>query len=316
MTAPVRPGEEIDAAALAKYLGTPVEIEQFPDGHSNLVYLVRTPEREFVLRRPPLGPVAPKAHDMAREYRVLSAIHPYFPEAPRVFQLCQDPSIIGATFFLMERRHGFVLRDEAPSLQACEAFVDCLVRLHAVDVSIPEIAALGKPDGFLERQVLGWSDRWQRARTQEYPDMERVIAFLQNELPPPSGPPTIVHNDFKFDNVMLSPEGDRVDAVLDWEMATIGDPLTDLGLALCYWASGPADFYRSDDFVLRYARQTGRSMRHLTYHRVLGIFKLAVILQQIYFRYVRGQTKDERFRDLDQRVGELVRWAAYTVDVV
>jgi aminoglycoside phosphotransferase (APT) family kinase protein len=310
MTAPVRPGEEIDAAALAAWLRQPVEIEQFPDGHSNLVYLVRTPEREFVLRKPPLGAVAPKAHDMAREFRVLQAIHPHFPEAPKVFRLCEDPSVIGSTFFLMERRHGFVLRNEAPTREACEAFIDCLVRLHAVDVALPEIAALGKPDGFVLRQVRGWSERWQRAKTDDLPEMDRVIDYLQNELPPASGPPTIVHNDFKFDNVMLSPEMDRVEAVLDWEMATIGDPLSDLGLSLCYWESGPAGPVGRDGFVLRYAQKTGRDMTHLGYHEVLGIFKLAVILQQIYFRYYRRQTQDERFRHLDERVHALVEWAA------
>ena len=313
MTAPVRPGEEIDSAALAAWLGQPVEIEQFPDGHSNLVYLVRTPEREFVLRRPPLGPVAPKAHDMAREFRVLKAVHPHFPEAPEVFRLCEDPSVIGSTFFLMERRNGFVLRNEAPSRQACEAFIDCLVRLHAVDVALPEIAALGKPEGFLERQVRGWSDRWQRAKTEEIPEMDRVMSFLQNELPPPSGAPTVVHNDYKLDNVMLSPERDRIEAVLDWEMATLGDPLTDLGLSLCYWQSGPPGPVGRDGFVLRYSQKTGRDLTHLGYHEVLGIFKLAVILQQIYFRYRRGQTQDERFRHLDERVRVLIEWAARIV---
>ncbi len=313
MTVPVRPGEEIDTASLAAWLGQPVEIEQFPDGHSNLVYLVRTPEQEFVLRRPPLGPVAPKAHDMAREFRVLKAVHPHFPEAPEVFRLCEDPSVIGSTFFLMERRQGFVLRNEPPSRQASQAFIDCLVRLHAVDVSLPEIAALGKPEGFVERQVRGWSDRWQRARTAGLPEMDRVIRWLQNELPP-SGAPTVVHNDYKLDNVMLSSEGDRVEAVLDWEMATLGDPLSDLGLSLCYWQSGPPGGYTRDEFVLRYAQQTGRDVTHLGYHEVLGIFKLAVILQQIYFRYHRGQTQDERFRHLDERVRTLVGWAAGKVD--
>lgn len=314
MTAPVRPGEEIDATALAAWLGQPVQIEQFPDGHSNLVYLVRTPERDFVLRRPPLGPVAPKAHDMAREFRVLKAVHPHFPEAPEVFRLCEDPTVIGSTFFLMERRNGFVLRNEAPSHQASEAFIDCLVRLHAVDVALPEIAALGKPDGFVLRQVRGWSDRWQRAKTNDLPQMGRVMRFLQNEIPP-SGAPTIVHNDFKFDNVMLSPErdrpaGDSITAVLDWEMATLGDPLSDVGLSLCYWQSGPPGPVGRDGFVLRYAQKTGRDMTHLGYHEVLGIFKLAVILQQIYFRYHCGQTRDERFRHLDERVHALVEWAA------
>jgi aminoglycoside phosphotransferase (APT) family kinase protein len=165
------------------------------------------------------------------------------------------------------------------------------------------------------RQVRGWSDRWQRAKTNDLSkkalsEIDRVMSYLQNELPPASGPPTVVHNDYKFDNVMLSSERDRVDAVLDWEMATLGDPLTDLGLSLCYWQSGPPGPVRRDGFVLRYAQKTGRDLTHLGYHEVLGIFKLAVILQQIYFRYRHGQTRDERFRHLNERVYALVGWAA------
>ena len=236
---PVRRGEEIDVAALSTYLGQPVEIEQFPGGHSNLVYLVRTPEREYVLRRPPLGPLAPKAHDVAREYRVLRAVHPHFPQAPEVFALCEDPAVIGAPFFLMGRRRGIVLREETPTAAAAEGFVDCLARLHDVDVSIPEIAALGRPEGFLVRQVTGWSDRWRRARTEESPTMEAVIAWLESRIPA-SPAPVVVHNDYKFDNVVLNPPMDRIEALLDWEMSTLGDPLADVGLALCYWRQIPS----------------------------------------------------------------------------
>ena len=308
MTAPVRPGEEIDAAALARYLGQEVGIEQFPDGHSNLVYLVRAAGVDYVLRRPPLGPVAPKAHDMVREYRVLKALNPYFPESPRVYRLCEDASLIGAPFFLMERRHGVVIRGVAPSRQACEALIDCLVRLHAIDVTIPEIAALGRPTGFVERQVQGWTDRWQRARTEESERMDRVMRWLRDRLPA-SGAPSIVHNDFKFDNTMFTPALDRVEAVLDWEMSTLGEPLADVGLTLCYWASESDNVLSRDEFVQRYADQTGRDMSSISYYEVLGIFKLAVILQQIYFRYRNGQTRDERFRQLDQRVRGLIDWA-------
>ena len=335
LIAPVRPGEELDAAALARYLGaaleinTPVEIAQFPSGHSNLVYLVRAGDREYVLRRPPLGPVPPKAHDMAREYRVLKAVHPHFPEAPRVVAFCEDASIIGSNFFLMERRHGVVLREAAPAEWAAipdyprlasEAFIDCLVRLHAVDIATPEIAALGKPDGFVERQVRGWAERWQRAQTTELPQMDRVIAWLRERMPPPLAP-TLVHNDFKLDNVMLRDTADRVEAVLDWEMTTLGDPLADLGLTLCYWTNPSTSealttqpgWYTRDRFVERYAARTGRDVTHLGYHEVLGIFKLAVILQQIYFRFHRGQTSDERFRNFDARVRNLVARAAEMV---
>ena len=328
--AAVRAGEELDLAALSAWLKTPVEIAQFPNGHSNLVYLVRAGDREYVLRRPPLGPVPPKAHDMAREYRVLKAVHPHFPEAPRVIGLCEDPSIIGSPFFLMERRYGVVARNEIPPVEwasipdyprlVSEAFIDCLVRLHAVDISTPEIGGLGRPEGFVERQVRGWAERWQRAMTSEIPEMDRVIRWLRDRMPPALAP-TLVHNDFKLDNVMLTATADRVEAVLDWEMTTLGDPLADLGLTLCYW-SNPATsailttqpgWYTRDQFVERYAQRTGRDMTHLGYHEVLGIFKLAVILQQIYYRFHRGQTNDERFRYFDARVRSLVERAAEMV---
>jgi aminoglycoside phosphotransferase (APT) family kinase protein len=341
-TAPVRHGEELNRAALADYLRknlpgsvADIQIEQFPHGHSNLVYLVRTEAREYVLRRPPLGPVAPKAHDMAREYKVLHAVHPHFPEAPQVFLLCEDPAVIGGTFFLMERRHGMVIRDSIPRELAAipdyprlvsEAFIDCLVRLHSIDVSQPRLSALGKPQGFVERQVRGWAERWNRAKTEEISDMDRLIQWLHDSLPP-SADATLVHNDYKLDNVMLRAEGDRVEAVLDWEMTTIGDPLADLGLTMCYWtwASVAAEddphpatpgltaqpgWYTRDQFLQRYAERTGRDLTHIRYHEVLGIFKLAVILQQIYYRFHRGQTQDERFRTFDRRVSGLIRLAA------
>ena len=338
-TAPVRAGEEIDEAALAAWLGVPVEVEQFPNGHSNLVYLVRAGGIEYVLRRPPLGPVAPKAHDMGREYRVLEAVHPQFPEAPRVHRLCEDPTVIGAPFFMMERRHGIVLRDDAPSAwsaipdypqRVSQAFVDCLVRLHAVDIADPRVASLGKPEGFLERQVRGWAERWRRAETEEIDAMSRVIEWLAGRIPR-SPAPALVHNDFKLDNAMFRDSADALEAVLDWEMATLGDPLADLGLTLCYWVwAGVAEadhphpatpvittrpgWFTRDEFVERYARATGREVTNLGWYEVLGIFKLAVILQQIYFRYRCGQTSDIRFHDFDVRVRGLVSLAGRLVE--
>lgn len=345
-TSAVRPGEELNRAALSDYLrknlpgvSTGVEVEQFPHGHSNLVYLVRTDGRDYILRRPPLGTVVPKAHDMAREYRILRAVHPHFPEAPQVFLLCEDPSVIGSTFFLMERRRGIVIRDLVPrelaavpnyQRQVSEVFIDCLVRLHSIDVSRAGLSSLGKPEGFVERQVRGWAERWNRAKTEEVPDMDDIVRWLNNCLPP-SVDATLVHNDYKLDNVMLWPSGDRVAAVLDWEMTTIGDPLADLGLTMCYWtwASMAAQddphpatpglttqpgWYTRDQFLGRYAERTGRDLSHIRYHEILGIFKLAVILQQIYYRFQRGQTQDERFRTFDQRVQGLIRLAAALID--
>jgi aminoglycoside phosphotransferase (APT) family kinase protein len=325
--APVREGEQIDREALAAYLLRRLEgveagltVRQFPGGHSNLTYLLEAGGREYVLRRPPLGPVAPKAHDMAREYNVLAALHPFFPQAPRVFLFCDDPGVIGAVFFVMERRRGLVLRREIPAEYAgdpgfggrvSEAFVDCLAALHAVDVNR---VALGKPAGFLER-----------AQTETLPQMDQLIRWLRDRLPE-SPAPTLVHNDYKLDNMMLDAnDPGRVEAVLDWEMATVGDPLVDLGCVMCYWPEAgdppvrrealssittlPGWFTRAQ-LVERYTRITGRDVSGLGYYEVFGIFKIAVVLQQIYFRYHRGQTHDQRFRNFDQRVRGLVEIAA------
>jgi aminoglycoside phosphotransferase (APT) family kinase protein len=336
--APVREGEQIDADALAAYLRGKLEgveagltVRQFPGGHSNLTYLLEAGGREYVLRRPPVGPVAPKAHDMAREYNVLGAVHPHFAPAPRVFLLCDDPEVIGVIFFVMERRRGLVLRREIPAGFAgdpdfggrvSKAFVDCLAALHAVDVNR---VMLGKPAGFLERQVDGWAGRWQRSQTEMLPQMDQLIRWLRDRLPQ-SPAPTLVHNDYKLDNIMLDAAGaSRVEAVLDWEMATVGDPLVDLGCVMCYWPEAgdppvrrdalssittlPGWFTRAQ-LVERYARITGRDVSGLGYYEVFGIFKIAVVLQQIYFRYHRGQTRDERFRNFDQRVRGLIEVAA------
>jgi aminoglycoside phosphotransferase (APT) family kinase protein len=206
-----------------------------------------------------------------------------------------------------------------------EAFLDSLVRLHAIDVSHAELRALGKPEGYVERQVRGWADRWQRAKTEEASEMDQVIRWLAARIPP-AAPPSLIHNDYKLDNVMLhAASPDRVEAVLDWEMATLGDPLSDLGLTLCYWiwatapdvrvAGIPAlttspGWYGRDQLVERYAQTTGRDVTHIGYYEVLGVFKLAVIIQQIYSRFHRGQTHDQRFHDFGSRAQGLARMAA------
>jgi aminoglycoside phosphotransferase (APT) family kinase protein len=332
-TAAVRPGEELNLESLARYLqgkidgaGEGIGVEQFPGGHSNLTYLLKIGGQEYVLRRAPLGPVAPKAHDMAREARVLMAVNPHFPAAPKVYHLCEDPEVIGAVFFLMERRHGIILRDSIPPevraiaeypRRISEALVDCMVALHSIDIAATGLVKLGKPEGFLERQVKGWADRWERAKTDDLPAVEKAIVWLAERMPV-SGTPTLVHNDYKLDNVMLR-ESDigNVEAVLDWEMTTVGDPLADLGLTLTYWNQGgspdlsentrPAlnagpGWYTGDEFIQRYALKTGRDVSAIGWHLVLGTFKLIVIIQQIYVRWVRGQTKDERFRVFGDRI--------------
>ncbi len=333
-TAAIRTGEELNTASLSSYLSGKLpgaeqglSVQQFPGGHSNLTYLLQTPRQEYVLRRGPLGPVPPKAHDMAREFHVLQAVHPYFQPAPEVFLLCEDPDVLGAVFFIMERRRGIVVRSSIPAdlagfpdypARVSRGFIDCLVRLHAVDLEEHGLTGLGKPTGFLERQVRGWFERWQRAKTEENPSMDHLMRWLGDRLPV-SPPATLVHNDFKLDNVMLNRQDPgRVEAVLDWEMSTVGDPLVDLGLILCYW-SQPSDpggttppltsapgWFTPEELVEYYARQTGRDVRRISYYEVFAIFKLAVVLQQIYYRFHRGQTQDERFRNFDVRVRSLI----------
>jgi aminoglycoside phosphotransferase (APT) family kinase protein len=348
-TAPVRTGEELNVDSLTDYLRGRIEgaeggitVEQFPSGHSNLTYLLRTNKggREYVLRRGPLGPVAPKAHDMAREFRLLQMVHPHFPPAPNVFLLCEDPAVLGSAFFVMERRHGIILREAVPSELVglpnypqliSEAFIECLAHLHDIDVFKTGLVALGKPEGFLARQVQGWGERWHRAITDDMPNasatkMDGVIGWLADRMPL-SPAPSLVHNDYKLDNVMLRAEClPSVAAVLDWEMATVGDPLADLGLALCYWTwaaqaaqlhthelpslTSQPGWYTRDQFVQRYAEQTGRDLSQIGYYEVLGVFKLAVILQQIYYRFKRRQTSDPRFQNFDERVHAFIEVAS------
>jgi aminoglycoside phosphotransferase (APT) family kinase protein len=265
---------------------------------------------------------------------VLHAVHPHYPQAPRVFVLCEDPAVLGAPFFIMERRRGVVLREQIPpAMEAVErhprmigeAFLDTLVRLHAIDVSAPGVRELGKPEGYVERQMRGWADRWERAKTEEVAGMDQVLKWLASRVPPPMAP-SLIHNDYKLDNIMLAADApDRVEAVLDWEMATLGDPLSDFGLTVCYWvwATDPevraagipaltrgAGWFTRDELVEQYAQRSGRDVTHVGYYEVLGVFKLAVIIQQIYCRFHRGQTHDDRFRNFGERATALAGLAA------
>ncbi|MEK6325764.1 MAG: phosphotransferase family protein [Acidobacteriota bacterium] len=345
-TAPIRPGEELNLQALEEYLrehlpdllpGEPLDhasiaVEQFPGGHSNLTYLVRLGGHEFVLRRPPFGPVAPTAHDMPREYRLLVAVHPLFPLAPRPYLLCEDTSIIGVPFYLMERRRGLVIRRDIPKeigddldlrRRVSEGMIDTLATLHSVDIYTSGLVNIGKPVGFVTRQVKGWTERWQRSKTSELSEIDQVIQWLADRIPlepdPEAGrPATLVHNDFKLDNTMLDPKDPaRVVAVLDWEMCTVGDPLIDLGIFLCYWAmKGDPEARRESispvttepgwisrqEIIERYAKKTGRDLSGSAFYEVFALFKTAVVLQQIYFRFIKGQTHDERFKEFDRRV--------------
>ncbi|MFD2608151.1 phosphotransferase family protein [Deinococcus taklimakanensis] len=336
-TAPVRPGEELPlerlrAALFGRVSGNldALEVEQFPGGFSNLTYLLRAADHEYVLRRAPLGPVAKGAHDMAREFQLLQKIHPVFPAAPAPAVLVDDPAVIGAPFYLMERRRGVVVRTRLPPgygpdapRQLSEALADTLADLHAVDIGAAGLREIGKPEGFNRRQVEGWAGRWRRAReligdsgdlppAAELRD-ELVIAWLEANVPEESAH-TLVHNDFKLDNLMLDPaDPSRVVALLDWEMTTVGDPLVDLGLTLTYWtmpeqpggapsrigaAARDQGFLTREELLERYAARSGRNVENVVWYEVLGHFKLAVIVLQIFARYRLGQTQDPRFAPL------------------
>ena len=352
-TRAVRPAEQLDWAALAAYLrehlpvhhlgheidgldlSREMEIEQFPGGHSNLTYLARFGGGELVVRRPPLGPVPPKAHDMAREYRWLAAVNPLFPLAPRPFLLCEDPSVVGSVFFVMERRRGVVVRHEEPLSLAdrldqrrrvSEALVDTLADLHAIDTAAAGLMALGRPAGFVERQVRGWSERWLRAQLTEVPEMEELAAWLAARIPPDPERPAVVHGDFKLDNLLLHPlDLGRIVAVFDWEMAALGDPLVDLGILLAYWntTAAPATlrdalttvtdrpgWFTRDEILERYAARSGRDVSAIRFYEAFALFKLAVVIQQIFYRFARGETDDARFAGLGERVAYLARQAA------
>ena len=329
-----RADERLDTTRLAPWLRErlagaegPVEVAQFGGGHANLTYLLRFGEAEYVLRRPPLGPVAPGAHDMRREYRVLSRLHRLFPLAPASYLYCDDETLIGAPFQIMERRHGTVIRKQLPRRYDDAALktrighmvTDTLADLHRLDREAAGLGDLGRPEGFVERQIEGWAKRWEAARHEDSPDMERLIAWLRERRPPP-GPVGLVHNDYKLDNILVARDDPaRAVAILDWDMCTSGDPLADLGYLLNQWVETGDDpewiaassmptaepgFPTRRDAVQRYAERTGLDVEHIDWYFALATMKFSVVIQQIFIRYRRGQTRDPRFAGYDERARE------------
>jgi aminoglycoside phosphotransferase (APT) family kinase protein len=328
---PVREGEQLDVAKLEPYLHEhlpqfpgPLTVEQFPHGHSNLTYLLRLGKYEMVLRRPPFGNQVKSAHDMGREYRVLSSrLAKVYPPAPKAYFYCEDDTVLGAPFYVMERRHGVVLRKTLPPgltldpdtvRRMSEALIDNLALLHTLDYQAAGLGELGKPEGYVERQVTGWTNRYRNAQTEDVPSMDQLGRWLAGNMPKESGA-ALIHNDYKYDNLLLDADDlTKIVAVLDWEMATIGDPLMDLGSSLSYWVEAddsdllkafvvgptmlPGSLSRCQ-LVERYQEKTGRDLANVLFYYSFGLFKTAVIIQQIYARYVRGHTRDERFAELN-----------------
>ncbi len=320
----VRAGEELDLAALTAFIEKDlgahgaITVEQFPGGHSNLTYLVHHGDREYVLRRPPFGAKIKSAHDMGREVAVLSKLAPVYDRAPRVIANEPTGDVLGAPFYLMQRRRGVILRKELPAELAsdharirriCELLVDALVDLHAVDYTAAGLGDFGKPAGYIERQVSGWTERYTKSQTDDIPAITEVATWLASHRPT-DGAPALIHNDFKFDNVIFDAELSRITGVLDWEMTTIGDPLMDLGTSLSYWSqasdspavlrlpfgptASPGMMTRAE-ITQRYLERSGRKTDDLVFYYVYGLFKTAVVAQQIYYRFAKGMTKDARF---------------------
>jgi aminoglycoside phosphotransferase (APT) family kinase protein len=344
--ATVREGEELDVSRLAAYLrgtiadldGEPV-VSQFPSGHSNLTYLLRFGGRELVLRRPPFGRKPKSGHDMKREHDILDALHGVFPYCPEPLAFCDDESILGCPFFVMERLEGVIIRRDLPSELALSPsdvarlfarLVEVFVELHAVDHDAVGLTGFGKPEGYVERQIRGWSERYRRARTPDVPDCEPVMAWLAANTPPESERVGVIHNDFRLDNMVLDPDDPlRIVGVLDWEMATVGDPLMDLGATLAYWIErdDPPEAHimrmmpthldgapTRREVVGMYSERAGLTVGSFDFYYCYGLFRLAVIAQQIYYRSYHGQTRDPRFTVFNQAVLALESAARRVID--
>ncbi len=330
--------EGVDLEALERYLppllpeaeGT-LEAELISGGKSNLTYVIRAPHAEFVLRRPPLGHVLPTAHDMAREYKVISALWPTPVPVPRTRLLCQDADVIGAPFYVMDRVRGVVLQETLPEgfapsaddhRRMSEAHVDTLAALHAVDYDAVGLGDFGHPQGYMARQVRRWGEQWERSKTRELPEIEELKRRLEAAVPE-SPAPTIVHGDFRLGNVMFDAhDPGRLAAVLDWEMSTLGDPLSDVGYMIMYWGemgdtpqrmsafsgaevSAAPGFYTRDQLVARYAEKSGRAVDEVEFYLIFAFYKLAIIVEGIQARFLKGQTYGEGFEDFDARIRTL-----------
>ncbi|WP_228527670.1 phosphotransferase family protein [Pararhodonellum marinum] len=321
----MRKGEELPVGNLLSYLRSKgifqheePRFSQFPSGFSNLTYLLEGKEKDYVLRRPPFGAKIKSAHDMSREYRILKALeNSGFAKIPKATLLCEDENVIGAPFFLMERIQGIILRNQVPVDQVLTpsnfrkislASLDTLLELHQLELVKSGLMQLGKPEGYVERQVKGWAQRYDHAATDTIPEMEAAKSFLLQHIPP-TQKTTFIHNDFKYDNLVLDPSDfTKVSAVLDWEMATVGDPLMDLGTSLTYWVEAEDDptmkafnltwekgNLTRQEVIDYYGEKSGLKMEDMPFYYAFGAFKVGVICQQIYYRYKQGFTQDPRF---------------------
>jgi aminoglycoside phosphotransferase (APT) family kinase protein len=331
-TRPVRAGEELHLSNLKGFLlsqglinseTSELTIQQFSNGYSNLTYLLQIEGMEFVLRRPPFN--APKrGHDMGREYRVLKYLNPVFEKTPKVFAFTEDLEIIGAPFYIMEKVEGKILTAKAAHKkqvspqqfkEISNTWLDTFVAFHEINFKDVGLGDLGRPEGYVSRQVTNWGKQYLAAATDDVPEAQKVMTWMEAHQPT-SYDHTLIHNDFKYDNVVFSDSSwNDITAILDWEMCTLGDPLMDLGTSLGYWTThDDTDFMKQglpsptimkgnpsrSEIVHQYALKSGRSIDNLVFYYVYGLFKIAVIAQQIYYRYKHGHTKDPKFANLNK----------------
>jgi aminoglycoside phosphotransferase (APT) family kinase protein len=343
--APVRPGEGLDWRAIDAFvrarvpgLAGELTVLQFPNGAANLTYLLRYGDRELVLRRPPFGAIAPGAHDMKREFKVLSRLWQYTRLAPRAYALCDDAAVCGADFFVMERRTGVVVRSEIPpemrhhenvGRRVGFAIVDAMAELHRLDPAACGLADLGKPEGFAARQVAGWRKRWSLVRPADDDGLMDAIGAQLAATVPAAQRIAFVHNDLKPDNVQFDPaDPDRAKSIFDWDMTTIGDPLIDLGTLIQYWPdASDSDFATLTsqpgmlamglpsraEVAARYSDRTGARLDALAWWTAFAYWKTAVVVMQLYTRYLRGESRDARMVAIGERAPRLARKAALLV---
>ena len=324
---PQRSGEEIDLDRLMPWLqqhvpdisGTP-SITQFSGGVSNWTYRLQFPTKDIILRRAPTGKKAAGAHNMPREYKIQKRLKPFFHYVPKMIAVCDDPSVLGSTFYLMERIDGIIPRKNFPGSHTwdqdlvrklCYSFWDTLIELHQVDPEEVGLRTLGKGAGYIERQITGWNKRYADATTWNVPSGKKVMQWLEQNIPTEDRL-CLIHNDFRLDNVVLNPnERSEIIGVLDWELATIGDPLMDLGCSMAYWVEAEDDFFIKSmrrqpsnvpgmltrkEVITYYSQKTGKNIDDFRFYRVYGLFRLAGIIQQIYYRYSMGYTKNKAFK--------------------
>ena len=343
MLKPVRSGEELNAENLKKFLvnqqlistiDVDLEVSQFSNGYSNLTYLLKIEDQEMVLRRPPKGAVK-RGHDMSREYKVLSNLHKGFNQSPKALAYCEDENIIGSSFYLMEKVNGIILTNKEVAKRSIPAtefnkisnnWLSLFVDLHKVDIDAVGLSDLGRPNGYVERQVTNWGKQYHKAATMDIPEADKLINWM-SENQPKQYDHTLIHNDYKYDNVVFKDDSwSDITAILDWEMCTLGDPLMDLGTSVAYWmmpADGPATKVipsptlapgnpSRTEIVNLYAEKSGRDIDNFVFYYAFGLFKIAVIVQQIFYRYNKGLTQDEKFARLDRACAMFIQmgWQA------